>query len=121
MISRWDEFILYLQGQTLLDPHPFSCNFSFFQGTIPTELGLLFNLTRLRLSYNSFVGDETKFGNNLMHLQLIQINGNRLSGTIPEMKLEFLHFDKSSYVADCGNPSDFEVSLVCAECTMCCK
>jgi hypothetical protein len=32
------------------------------QGSIPTEAGLLSNLTSLKLSYNAFVGDGAKLG-----------------------------------------------------------
>ena len=30
-------------------------------------------------------------------------------------------YGSSSFVSDCGNPSDFEESLNCTECTMCCE
>ncbi|KAL7550718.1 hypothetical protein ACHAWF_013934 [Thalassiosira exigua] len=94
------------------------------KGSIPTEIGLLSSLRYLRLCYNAFVGNETNFGN-LEKLELIQLQGNRLSGTIPPLNFspplnrEFSDF--SSFVADCGNPSDFEESLTCEECTMCCN
>jgi len=88
------------------------------KGSIPTEIGLLSNLNYLRLSYNGFQGNEINFGN-LQHLKLIQLHGNRLSGSIPSLNLEFN--DPSSFVADCGNPSDFEDSLNCEDCTMCCN
>jgi hypothetical protein len=88
------------------------------QGSIPTEIGLLSNLTSLKLSYNRFVGDGANFGG-LSRLRLIHLHGNRLSGGIPPMK--FKSSSSSSYIADCGNPSDFKRSLLCEECTMCCK
>mmetsp|Transcript_31713 Transcript_31713/g.57413 ORF Transcript_31713/g.57413 Transcript_31713/m.57413 type:complete len:362 (+) Transcript_31713:2278-3363(+) len=89
------------------------------KGSIPTEIGLLSNLNYLRLSYNLFVGNETNFGNNLKNLELIQLHGNRLSGSIPSLDLSFV--EHSSFIADCGNPSDFDESLLCEECTMCCN
>jgi len=88
------------------------------KGSIPTEIGLLFHLTYIRLRYNSFIGNETNFGN-LQHLELIQLHGNRLSGSIPKLNLTFS--DTSSFVTDCGNPSDFDEALGCEECTMCCN
>jgi hypothetical protein len=88
------------------------------QGSIPTEIALLSNLTRLKLSYNAFVGDGAYFGG-LSRLRLIHLHGNRLSGSIPPM--DFKSSSSSSYIADCGNPSDFKSSLLCEECTMCCK
>lgn len=88
------------------------------KGTIPSEIALLPNLSYLRLSFNAFIGNETSFGS-LKNLEVIQLNGNRLSGTIPPLGLEFT--DPSSFVTDCGNPSEFEESLACDECTMCCN
>lgn len=88
------------------------------QGTIPAEIGLLSNLTRLKLNYNGFVGNGADLSN-LSRLSLIHLHGNRLSGSIPPMNFDFQ--EKSAYIADCGNPSDFKKSLQCEECTMCCK
>ena len=80
---------------------------------------MLSNLNRLSLKYNSFVKNAPNEMASLQGLKLIQIQGNRISGTLPELDLPFL--DPSSYISDCGNPSNFEDSLVCTECTMCCK
>ena len=80
---------------------------------------MLSNLNRLSLKYNSFVKNAPDDLSRLQELKLIQIQGNRISGTIPELNLLFL--DPSSYISDCGNPSNFEDSLVCTECTMCCE
>ena len=80
---------------------------------------MLSNIKRLRLNYNSFVGTAPAEWSNLQKLKLIQIQGNRISGTIPELGLTFPN--SSSYISDCGNPSNFEDSLVCEECKMCCK
>ncbi|KAL3797761.1 hypothetical protein ACHAW5_004376 [Stephanodiscus triporus] len=88
------------------------------KGSIPTEISLLSNLTRLQLSYNVLTGSGTNFGN-LSRLRLIHLHGNRLSGSIPP--LDFKPSSYSSYITDCGNPSDFLSSLDCEECTMCCN
>lgn len=102
------------QAVTILCTH---LSLDSFQGKIPTEIGLLSNLTYLRLSYNEFTGNGTNFGS-LESLKLIHLHGNRLSGIIPTLPSEFSH--SSSYVSDCGNPSDFNPSLRCDDCTMCC-
>lgn len=88
------------------------------QGTIPGEIGMLSNLTRLKLNYNEFVGSGADLSD-LSRLSLIHLQGNRLTGSIPPTNLNFQ--GKSSYISDCGNPSDFKASLGCEECTMCCK
>ena len=99
------------------------------QGSIPSEIGVLSNLTRIRLSYNEFTGNETNFAE-LRKLKLIHLHGNRLSGTILssnawafDNKLSFSsdYAQKSSFISDCGNPSDFNESLICKGCTMCCE
>ncbi len=90
----------------------------FFQGSIPTAMADLTNLKYIRLCYNGFIGNETNFGIS-QQLELVQLHGNRLSGTIPNLNL--LLSDPSSFISDCGNPSDFEEALVCEECTMCCE
>ncbi|KAL3817140.1 hypothetical protein ACHAXA_009041 [Cyclostephanos tholiformis] len=88
------------------------------KGLIPNEIGSLSNLKHLRLSYNQFTGNGINFGS-LEDLKLIHLHGNRLSGSIPAFSWEIQ--DPSSYVSDCGNPSDFRPSLVCDGCTMCCN
>ena len=84
---------------------------------------MLSNLKRLSLKYNSFVKNAPNELANLQKLKLIQIQGNRISGTIPEFipELGLTFPNSSSYISDCGNPSNFEDSLVCTDCTMCCK
>ena len=72
----------------------------------------------LSASYNRFIGKETNFGNNLKNLEIVQIHGNRLSGKIPSLNWTFGEY--SSFVSDCGTPSDFDDTLICEDCTMCC-
>lgn len=54
----------------------------FHQDSIPTDIGLLSNLTCLRLSYNIFTGNVLSY-RSLQDLTLIHFHGNMLSGTIP--------------------------------------
>ena len=56
---------------------------------------------------------------NLKKLELAQFHGNRISGTMP--MLNVAGKEAWSYVTDCGNPSAFDVSLGCEECTACCE
>ena len=97
------------------------------KGTLSTEIGSLSKLRHLRLSYNSFIGTAPTELEKLQHLELIQLHGNRISGTIPDIinmasTETHGHYEYySSFVADCGNTSNFEESLICNECTMCCK
>jgi len=95
------------------------------QGTIPKEIGNLTELTLLRLSFNAFVGTVPKELSNLEKLELIHLHGNRLSGEVPQD----LHLSNSlpqeditsSFITDCGLPTDFDEPLLCEQCTMCCN
>ena len=52
-------------------------------GTIPAELGRLFELTHLNLSSNSLTGDIPRELGWLSNLQEIRLSGNSLTGCIP--------------------------------------
>mmetsp|Transcript_33748 Transcript_33748/g.62023 ORF Transcript_33748/g.62023 Transcript_33748/m.62023 type:complete len:561 (+) Transcript_33748:658-2340(+) len=90
------------------------------KGTIPEEIGLLLNLTYLRLSYNSFIDTVPSEIRKLHHLSLFHLHGNRLQGEIPHLDTQFMN-EQSSFITDCGVPTDFEDSLICTECTVCCN
>ena len=52
-------------------------------GTIPAELGSLFELTHLNLSSNSLTGDIPRELGRLFNLEEIRLSGNSLTGCIP--------------------------------------
>jgi len=90
------------------------------KGLIPPEIGELGNLTHLRLSFNSFREKIPTELNNLHHLELLHLHGNRLYGEMPTLNTTHL-VTRSSFIADCGIPSDFYIALNCTECTICCN
>jgi len=105
------------------------------KGPIPSELGHLTQLVHLRLSFNELTGEmPSDFFVRLDNLMLIQLHGNRIRGTIPNItwaaekewtknnpSLRTNITYRSSFISDCGNPSDFRKTLICTNCTMCCK
>lgn len=89
------------------------------KGSIATDIGNLVNLRVLRLSYNKFTGTIPSQLERLRNLQVVQLQNNRLTG---EIRLDSqLMRDSSSFISDCGVPTDFEDPLVCSNCTMCCN
>lgn len=90
------------------------------KGTLPPELGQLRGLIQLRLSFNSFTGSVPKELANLEYLKLMHLHGNRLHGQFPALTLDNV-LETSSFISDCGTPSDFAVPLLCPFCTMCCN
>ncbi|KAL7465997.1 hypothetical protein ACHAXS_006290, partial [Conticribra weissflogii] len=91
------------------------------KGSIPSDIGRLLNLNRLRLSFNGFTGTAPQDLENLTRLKLAQIHGNRISGTIPNIRVDKADLKESSFVSDCGVPTEFDDPLACISCTMCCN
>ena len=78
------------------------------QGSIPTEIGLLSNLTYLRLSYNAFTGAAPEGLGMMGGLQLLQLQSNRITDMPNIPSLNSSKYGKSSFVTDCGVPSAFD-------------
>ncbi len=45
----------------------------------------------------------------------------RISGTIPNIRVDKADLKESSFVSDCGVPTEFDDPLACISCTMCCE
>jgi len=116
--GKLDTGIAELDSLEVLD-----LNDNDIKGTIPSEIGLLHKLIRLRLSFNAFVGKVPSELGQLDNLELVHLHGNRLSGTVPaDMNVKSLPQEEtSSFITDCGVPTDFDEPLLCEECTMCCN
>ena len=91
------------------------------QGPIPTEIGLLSNLTYLRLSYNAFTGKAPDTLTKLTQLQLLQLQSNRITEMPNIPQVDESVYKNSTFVTDCGVPSAFDEAMECENCTMCCE
>ncbi|KAL3795399.1 hypothetical protein ACHAWO_002646 [Cyclotella atomus] len=89
------------------------------KGSIPSDLGSFENLKTLRLSYNQFSSTIPSQLLQLQNLELAHFQSNRLTGVI-SLNAELM-LDPSSFISDCGVPTDFEDPLLCDGCTMCCN
>jgi len=89
------------------------------RGRIPEEIENLTELSSVRLNYNALTGIIPKGLAHLLSLKLLHLHGNRLTGTAPSLTFE--KKNKSSFISDCGSPSDFDDPLKCLDCTMCCN
>jgi hypothetical protein len=97
-------------------------NENSLHGSIPSELGMLTDLRKLRLSYNMFTGIPTTFGF-LTKLSFLHIHGNRISGSDEYITVMS---DGSSdgehpFISDCGDPVDSLEPFQCDGCDMCCN
>jgi len=72
------------------------------------------------LSFNSLVNTVPTTLRGLQHLELVHLHGNRLWGSMPALNTDTLKAT-SSFISDCGAPSDLVESLTCPNCTICCN
>ena len=93
--------------------------FLCYQGSIPPEIGKLFNLTHMRLSFNLLVNTVPTELGQLKRLELLHFHGNRLLGEISGLNVQ--NQEPSSFISDCGVPSNLVESVTCEKCSMCCK
>jgi len=89
------------------------------KGSITRRIGNLLNLSSFLVSYNEITGVIPDEVADLSKLKLFHGHGNRLHGTVPPLSMKGQ--TKSSFIADCGSPSDFDSPLDCPDCTMCCN
>lgn len=91
-------------------------------GTIPSELGMLTDLKKLRLSYNELTGIPTTFGL-LTNLSFLHLHGNRISGDDSYITVvsDSASSEEHAFVADCGDPVDSSEPFECDSCDMCCN
>ena len=87
-------------------------------GTLPSSIGKLSNLTHLRLSHNSLIGTIPQM-RELKLLELVHFHSNRFEGSVPTLTHDW--HNASSFVTDCGLPTQFDDPLECLDCTMCCN
>lgn len=78
-----------------------SLNDCKFTGPLPSEIGLLWNMTRLQIQMNDFTGTFPASWGKLAQMEQLMAEGNRLTGTIPNsicaLTTDFLR----QFVVDC--------------------
>ena len=92
-----------------------------FEGPVPSEMGRLFNMTRLQMQSNSFTGTLPNALGGMEKLEQFTIESNRLSGEVP---LELCHLlqegNLNQFVVDCYSQRErigFDCEPDC--CTLC--
>lgn len=88
-------------------------------GTLPSSIGKLTNLIHLRLSHNSLIGTIPQELRELKRLELVHLHKNRFEGIVPTLNNDW--HNASSFITDCGLPTQFDDPLECLDCTMCCN
>jgi len=75
-----------------------------FSGPIPTELGYLWNMTRLQMKNNQFTGEIPGSFGRLAELEQLTLEGNKLTGTVPLQVCDLMNDKLGQMVVDCYNP-----------------
>lgn len=91
-----------------------------FEGPLPSEMGRLWNMTRLQMQKNDFTGTIPGTYGRLDQMEQFTIEGNRLTGTIPNSLCENTKNSLRQFVVDCYDPRrkfGFNCEPEC--CTLC--
>jgi hypothetical protein len=91
-----------------------------FKGPLPSELGYLWNMTRLQMKNNQFTGTIPRELGRMADLQQYTLEGNQLTGEVPLEICDLLTEDLNQFVVDCYNSRSgigFDCEPDC--CTLC--
>jgi hypothetical protein len=92
-----------------------------FEGPLPSELGQLWNMTRMQIQKNALTGTIPHTLGRMEKLDLITMEGNRLSGEVPPEMCELRRENLRQFVVDCPNPRN-GLGIICPVpqcCTLC--
>ena len=81
----------------------FSLHDCDFSGPLPSELGYLWNMTRLQMKNNQFTGSVPRHWGRMAELEQLTLEGNQLSGTVPIEVCDLLDDKLGQFVVDCYN------------------
>ncbi len=80
-----------------------SLNDCDFSGPLPSELGYLWNMTRLQMKNNQFTGTIPRQYGRLDELEQWTLEGNQLTGEIPLEVCDLITEKLGQFVVDCYN------------------
>ena len=78
-----------------------SVNDCKFTGPLPTEVGLLWNMTRLQIQSNGFTGTIPGSWGKMAQLEQLTAEGNLLKGTVPNSMCQLTTDVLRQFVVDC--------------------
>jgi hypothetical protein len=85
-------------------------------GTIPSEIGMLRNLTHVFLAYNKFKGSIPDNMIALEKLEKLHLQSNNIDGDA-----DIFNYRIESYITDCGATTTSNPLVECKSCTLCCN
>jgi hypothetical protein len=97
-----------------------SVNDCKFEGPLPSEMGHLWNMTRLQMQKNDLTGTIPHSFGRMDKLEQFTAEGNLLSGTVPPEVCDLTKDFLRQFVVDCYNPRKgigFDCEPQC--CTLC--
>ena len=97
-----------------------SLNDCDFSGPLPSELGYLWNMTRLQMKNNAFTGTIPRQYGRMDELEQWTLEGNKLTGEVPQEVCDMLTVKLGQFVVDCYNQRT-TIGFVCEPqcCTLC--
>jgi hypothetical protein len=70
-------------------------------GALPSEIGLLRNMTRMQMQRNKFTGTIPHQYGYMQKIEQWLMEGNKLEGTIPYEVCDLTKMSLSQYIVDC--------------------
>lgn len=98
----------------------FSCNDNRLEGNIPSEIGNLYNMTRLQMQNNQFSGTIPHTFERLNKMEQFLIEGNKLAGTIPPGVCDLTQDYLTQFIVDCYSPRE-KIGFECDGCCTVCR
>jgi hypothetical protein len=98
----------------------FSVNDCKMEGALPSEMGNLWNMTRLQIQKNAFTGPIPHMWGGMEKMEQFTAEGNLLTGTVPPEVCELTKDFLRQFIVDCYDPRrkiGFDCEPQC--CTMC--
>ncbi len=97
-----------------------SLNDCDFSGPLPSEMGYLWNMTRLQMKNNLFTGTIPPELGRMDQLEQFTLEGNKLTGEIPPSMCDLLKEKLNQFIVDCYSPRN-EIGFNCEPqcCTLC--
>jgi hypothetical protein len=73
------------------------------EGTLPSELGNLWNMTRLQIKNNYFSGTIPSTLGTMTNLELLAMEGNELTGAVPQEMCALRQQKLQEFITECFN------------------
>ena len=93
-----------------------------FSGPLPSEMGRLWNMTRMQLHSNQLTGEIPYTWGRMSNLDLMTLENNMLRGDVPREVCDLRQEKLRQFIVDCPNPrKDLGIACEVPKCCSLCR